>query len=162
MTQSFHVYQCVYVSPNSSQRPLREEKKLRLGCIIQATNQLWSSFWSCLLVASGFPGGSDGKASASNVGDLGLIPPSGRSPGEGTGYPLQYSCLENSMNRGAWRATVHGVTNSRTWLSDFHTHTHTHTQPAQVSVNRLQESCLQLNSFECAILLSKVIEGSFF
>ena len=66
------------------------------------------------------------------------------------------------MNRGAWRATVHGVTNSRTWLSDFHTHTHTHTQPAQVSVNRLQESYLQLNSFECAILLSKVIEGSFF
>ena len=50
----------------------------------------------------GFPGGSDGKVSACNVGDLGLIPGSGRSSGEGNGNPLQYSCLENSMDRGAW------------------------------------------------------------
>ena len=50
----------------------------------------------------GFPGGSDGKASARNVGDPGLIPGSGRSPGEGNGNPLQYSCLENSMDGGAW------------------------------------------------------------
>ena len=49
----------------------------------------------------GFPGGSDGKASACNAGDLGSIPGSGRSPGEGNGNPLQYSCLENSMDRGA-------------------------------------------------------------
>ena len=49
---------------------------------------------------------------ACNAGDLGLIPGSGRSPGEGNGYPLQYSCLENSMDRGAWQATVHGVTES--------------------------------------------------
>ena len=49
----------------------------------------------------GFPGGSDGKVSVCNVGDLGLIPGLGRSPGEGNGYPLQYSCLENSMDRGA-------------------------------------------------------------
>ena len=49
----------------------------------------------------GFPGGSDGKASAYNVGDPGLIPGSGRSPGEGNGNPLQYSCLENPMDRGA-------------------------------------------------------------
>ena len=52
--------------------------------------------------------GSDGKASACNVGDLDSIPRSGRSPGEGNGYSLQYSCLENSMDRGAWQATVHG------------------------------------------------------
>jgi len=51
----------------------------------------------------GFPGGSGGKEPTCNVGDLGLIPGLGRSPGEGNGYPLQYSCLENSMNRGAWR-----------------------------------------------------------
>jgi len=57
-------------------------------------------------------GGSDGKESACNVGDLGLIPGSGRSPGEGNGYPLQHSCLENSMDRGAWRATVHRVPKS--------------------------------------------------
>ena len=49
-----------------------------------------------------FPGGSDGKVSAYNAGDLGLIPGSGRSPGEGNGNPLQYSCLENSMEGGAW------------------------------------------------------------
>ena len=55
----------------------------------------------------GFPGGSDGKESACDVGDLGLIPGSGRSPGEGIGCPLQDSCLENSMDRGAWQATVH-------------------------------------------------------
>ena len=63
-----------------------------------------------------FPGGSDGKESACHLGDLGLIPRLGRSPGEGIGYPLQYSCLENSMDREAWRATVHGVTKSWTWL----------------------------------------------
>ena len=58
----------------------------------------------------GFPGGTDGKASACNVGDPGLIPGLGRSPGEGNGNPLQHSCLENSpMDRGAWWATDHGV-----------------------------------------------------
>ena len=55
----------------------------------------------------GFPVGSDGKESAYNAGDQGPIPESGRSLGEGSGYPLQYSCLENSMDRGAWWATVH-------------------------------------------------------
>ena len=61
-----------------------------------------------------FPGGSDGKASAYNVGDLCSISGWGRSPGEGNGNPLQYSCLENPMYRGVWWATVHGVTKSRT------------------------------------------------
>ena len=57
----------------------------------------------------GFPGGSDGKESACNVGDLGSISKSERSPGEGNGYPLYSSCLENPMDRGTWWATVHGV-----------------------------------------------------
>ena len=57
----------------------------------------------------GFPGGSDGKESVCSAGDLGLIPGLGRSPGEGNGNPLQYSCLENSMDKEAWRAIVHGV-----------------------------------------------------
>ena len=61
-----------------------------------------------------FPGGSDSKVSAYNSGDLGSIPGLGRSPGEGNGNPLQDSCLENSMDGGAWWATVHGVTKSRT------------------------------------------------
>ena len=69
----------------------------------------------------GFPGGSDGKESAYNVGDLGSIPGSGKSPREGNGNPLQSSCLESSMDRGAWWATVHGVTRSRTRLSNEYT-----------------------------------------
>ena len=72
----------------------------------------------------GFPGGSDGKESACNAGDLGSIPGLGRSPGEGNGNPLHYSCLENSMDGWTWQATVHGVTKSRTPLSDFTFSTH--------------------------------------
>ena len=63
------------------------------------------------------PGGSDGKESACNAGDLGLIPGLGRYPGEGNGYPLQYSCLGNSTGRGVWWVTVHGPTKSQMWLS---------------------------------------------
>ena len=63
----------------------------------------------------GFSGGSDAKESACNAGDLGSIPGLGRSPGDGKGYPLQYSSLENSVD-----SRVHGVTKSRTQLSDFH------------------------------------------
>ena len=65
----------------------------------------------------GFPCGSDGKESACNAGDLGLIPGSGRSPGGGHGNPLQYLCLENPMDRGAWQAVVYGITRSWAWLS---------------------------------------------
>ena len=64
------------------------------------------------------PGGSDGKESACNAGDPGLITGSGRSHEEGNSNPLQYSCLENSMDTGAWWAIVHGVTESRTQLSN--------------------------------------------
>jgi len=66
------------------------------------------------LTVTRFPGGSDSKESACSAGDLGLIPGLGRSPGVGNGNPLQYSCLENSMDRGAWQATVHGVAWSQT------------------------------------------------
>ena len=62
----------------------------------------------------GFPGSSDGKESPCNVGDLSLIPGMGRSPGEGNGNPLQYSCLEKSADRGAWWAIIHGVAKSQT------------------------------------------------
>ena len=66
-----------------------------------------------------FPGVSDRKESACNAGDMGWIP---GSPGEGNGNPLQYSCLENPTDRGAWQATVHGVAKSQTGLSDQHFH----------------------------------------
>ena len=63
-------------------------------------------------------GGSDNKESVCNAGDSGSIPGLGRSPGEGNGYPLQYSCLWNPMDRGAWWATIHGVAKSQTQQSD--------------------------------------------
>ena len=66
-----------------------------------------------------FPGVSDSRVSACNAGDPSWIPELGISPREGNGYPLQYSCLENSMDRGAWWATVHGVAEDWTRLSDF-------------------------------------------
>ena len=65
----------------------------------------------------GFPGGSDGKETAYSVGDLGSIPESGRSPGGRHGNPFQYSCLENSMDRGAWQATVQEAAKCQTRLS---------------------------------------------
>ena len=68
----------------------------------------------------GFSHGSASKEPACKAGDLGSIPGFGRSTGEGNGHPLQYSGLENSMERGAWQATVHGVAKSRTQLSKFH------------------------------------------
>ena len=75
---------------------------------------LQSSYSVGIHVIWGFPGGSEVKAFAYHVGNLGLIPELGRSPGEGNGNPLQYSCLENPMDGGAWWATVHGVAKSRT------------------------------------------------
>ena len=80
-----------------------------------------------------FPGGSGGKESACNAGDLGSIPGAGISPGEGNGYPIQYSCLENSMNRGAWQATVHGIRKLDTTES-------THTIGALSSTNTIAPS----------------------
>ena len=87
---------------------------------LQYPGMAWSTLPSLCIDAHpqfvpllGFPGGSDGKGSACNAGD----PGSGRSPGEGNGYLLQYSWLENSMDSGAWWAIVHGVTNSWTWLN---------------------------------------------
>ena len=90
---------------------------------ISKTSTLLSSpfWWLCLQISvigkrqellkkKCFPGGSDSEGLACNAGGLGSIPGSGRSPGGGNGNPLQYSCLENPMDRGAWRATVHGVT----------------------------------------------------
>ena len=74
----------------------------------------------------GFPGGSDGKESACSAGDWGSVHASGKSPGEGNGNPLQYYCLGNPIDRGAWWATVHGVAKSGTGLSNTFTFTHIH------------------------------------
>ena len=87
---------------------------LVLGCLYLEGKLLTKS-----LALLDFPGGSESKESTCNEGDLGSIPGLGRSPGEGNGNPLQYSCLENSMDRGAWWAPVLGVAKSRPCLSDF-------------------------------------------
>ena len=73
---------------------------------------------SIIQKVAGLPGGSVGKESACNVGNLCSTPGLGRSPGGGHGNPLQYSCLENFMDRGVWQATVHGIAKSRTQLSN--------------------------------------------
>ena len=88
-----------------------------------SVQQPWVDHLSFLQFASssgivGFPGSSEGKKSACNAGNLGSVPGLGRSLGEENGYPLQYSPLGNPMDRAAWRATVHGVARSWTWLSD--------------------------------------------
>ena len=97
--------------PTGAPRPLLEAPPT------YDSGHLWSCPCRCIdslpladraAIHLGFPGGSDGKESACSTEDLGLIPGSARSPGEGNGYPLQYSCLK-SMDRGAWWATVHGV-----------------------------------------------------
>ena len=73
-----------------------------------------------LIIVLGFLGGSGGEESACNTGDPDSIPGSGRSPGEGKGNPLQYSCLENPVDRGAWQATVHEVAVSQIWWQPIH------------------------------------------
>ena len=89
--------------------------------VIRLVGFLWLWFSFCLPSAGeeeGFPGGSDSKESTCSAGDLGSIPGLGRSRAEGNCNPLQYSCLENSMDGGSWWATVHGVTISWTWLEE--------------------------------------------
>ena len=86
-----------------------------MGCKgSEATRNINNAFGPGIASKCTVPHSSVGKESACNSGGLGLIPGLGRSPGEGNGNPLQYSCLENPTDRGAWRATVHGVTMSRT------------------------------------------------
>ena len=100
-----------HLSHQGSPRILEWVAKLYLGILYHPR-----------LVFLGFPGDSDGKESACNAEDLSLIPGSGRSPGEGNGYPVQCSFLENSMDRGAWWDTIHKVAKSQTRLKVFHFH----------------------------------------
>ena len=93
------------------------EKKDQTWVLI-STPASTGSIFEQVKLSKGFTGGSGGKESACNAGDLDLIPGSGRSPVGGYGNPLQYSFLENSKDRVVWQATVHGVANSWTWLSD--------------------------------------------
>ena len=89
-----------------------------LAAVLRISRHIKSRLTSNVLLGD-FPGGSDGEESTCNAGDLGSISGSGRSPGKENRYPLQYSCLENSTDRGAWWATVHEVAKSRTQLSNL-------------------------------------------
>ena len=101
-----------------SENEYTTQSNLQIQCNpYQATNGIFhrartNNFTICMEIQD-FPGDSDSKASVYNAGDPCSIPGLGRSPGEGNGNPLQYYCLENPMDRGAWQATVHGVTKSR-------------------------------------------------
>ena len=103
----------------------------------------WRGFWIApalevvlgpyLTRFRGFPGGSDGKEADCNAGELGLIPGLGRSPGEGNGYPLQYCCLGNPTDRGAWQLQSVGSQRiEHDWVTNSHTHTHTHTHTVSI------------------------------
>ena len=134
----------IYTSPQTFKRRrlckgINRRKRELLGVTL-------GSIW-------GFPDGLDCKESACNVEDLGSIPGSGRYLGGGNCYSFQYSCLENSMDRGVWQATVHGVPKRRKWLSvcaRAHTHTHTHTH-THIMANTLPNtrSCQQNTSQKC-------------
>ena len=111
--------------PSTVQRHWKVCRQATLNFVVN-----WMMEWAWKIMEfqrqKDFPGDSDGKESTFCEGDSGSIPRSGRSPGDGNGNSLQYSCLGNSMDKGAWRVTVHWVTKSQTWLSDWHTHSHTH------------------------------------
>ena len=89
-----------------------------LSTLVSPHNNLRNKFYYSTHI--GFPGGSNGKESACSAKDPGLIPGARRSAAEGNGYPLQCSCLENPMDRGARRVLLHGVTKSEYWLSTYH------------------------------------------
>ena len=99
-------------------------RNLSLMCLLSYHLHTWTFEYLCNILGynQSFPGSSDSKESAFNAGDLGLIPKLGRFPGERNGYPRQYSCLENSMDRGDWQATVHWVTKNQTQLKQLSTH----------------------------------------
>ena len=114
-----------WIAISFSRGSSQPRNRTHLSCIVRqvlyhwATREALLSNYSYFLRVLFLVGGSDGKVSAYNAGDPGSMPGSGRPPGEGNGNPLQYPYLENSMDGGAWWATVHGVTKSRTRLSDF-------------------------------------------
>ena len=96
--------------PGSSVHRIFQARVLEwLGTNNTCMNCVWLHFFKSRVISHGRPLWLSGKESACNAGDVGLIPRSGRSPGEGNGNPLQYSCLGNPVDRGAWGATVHGV-----------------------------------------------------
>ena len=117
---------------------------LSLWSVFLHSTSFHNGFLKIVMMKLGFPGAVDGKESTCNAGDLGVIPVSGRSPGEGNGYPLQYSCLENSMDRWAWEATVHGVTELD--VTEQRTHTYIYDETATFLLTYGEEVHVSANS----------------
>ena len=111
-TETIHILPDINLQVNFCPTELYKARLIRAQ---HETERIPSNLFYLFPSIKDFPCGSVGKEPACNAGDLGSIPVLGRSPGEGKGYPLQYSGLENSMD-----CIVHGVAKSRTWLSDFH------------------------------------------
>ena len=109
------------------------------ACPISARKPQWLLPHSLKDLRKLIPGDSDSKESACNVGYLGSIPGLGIFPEEGTGYPHHYSWLENSKDRGAWQATIHGIAKSQTWLSDFHSTQHWRWKSSHYNISFLTE-----------------------
>ena len=102
-----------------------KERSSVLALLFLCSLFLWESLFKCVSgFLEGFPGGSDGKEFVCNAGDQVQSLDREDSLGEGNGYPLQYSCLENPMDRGDWWATIHGVPKNQTCLSNQHLHFH--------------------------------------
>ena len=122
--------------------------------------KLMMLYGNCISIKPGFPSGLDGKESTYDAGDLSSFPGLGSSPGEGNVILLQYFCLENPMNRGTWQTTVHGVTKSQMWLSNY-TYISTK-QEEEVSSCLLAVSLLPAignhwsSSCHCALLSSRI------
>ena len=131
--------------PNQGSNPASE---LNEWFWMQCFTLGWQGYFSG---STYFPGGSDSKESACNAGDLGLIPGLGRSPGEGNGYLLQYSCLENSMDRGALQATAHGITKS--WMQVILSFSHMATDDAVLLLGSLHHVCERERSLPKSLCL---------
>ena len=155
-----------YIHPLGQVLPLGEILNKSFIFVCDSSLNIWSTIFEIqylIIVSSGFPGGSDSKESPCNSGNPGLIPGSGRSPGEGNGNPLQYSCLENSMDREVWWATVHGVAESdSTEQLALHTSLHCifRLKPPHLlvhlfctcSINIQFNSSTSLSSYECILV----------
>ena len=131
-----------YQLQNNTESQLNFKLKKKLYCCSLFPHTMFLVKLQFILQYTCSPGDSDSKESACRAGDLGSTPRSGRSPGEGNGYPVQYSCLENSLDRGAWQAMVHGVANSQTRLKRLSTaHSTQHTFFKLTVVLQQQHNC---------------------